>query len=159
MGRSITTRLVPAAVAVAMSVSLAGEAFAGPMPPPPARDGFASQIDAVKYVPKKKPVGRASRGGNPAAAAAIMGLFAAGIGAAIANSRREERYYYPPQPVYRRPYAPVYREPEYVYQRPAPVYVAPPPRQYYAPAPVYRQQAPVYRQREGIAPYGRNVVQ
>ena len=68
MVRSITTRLVPAAVAVAMSVSLAGEAFAGPMPPPPARDGFASQIDAVKYVPKKKPVGRASRGGNPAAA-------------------------------------------------------------------------------------------
>ncbi len=57
---------------------------------------------------------------------------ALGIGAAIANSRRQEEYY--PQPVYRPRYAPAY-QPDYYYEQPAPVYRAPQQRVYQAPPP------------------------
>jgi hypothetical protein len=90
---------------------------------------------------------RRHRGGNGAALAAIAGIAAIGIGAAIASSNRpwsreyenvDPRYGYAPARGYRGPYLPepgYVDEPEVVYE-PAPVYA---PRPVYQPRVMYAQ--------------------
>ncbi len=119
---------VSAAVAgTVLTFALASQAVAGPMMVTPSRDlGIQSNVTDVRYVAR-----RASRGGGGAAAAAAFGVLALGVGAAIANSQREQEYYpaYGGYPAYGYGY-------DYGYQ-PAPVYAAPPAYYYGAPQPRY----------------------
>jgi hypothetical protein len=88
-------RLAGALLGVVLSGALSVEAVAGPMSFTPARDLAVQPITTqIKYKAKKKHHARhhARRHGN-AAAAAMLGLFAAGVGAAIANSHRRDYYY------------------------------------------------------------------
>jgi len=116
------TRLVGALVGVALTGALSAEAVAGPMSVTPGRGlTVGSSLTDVKYTPKKKRVVRHVRRGGNRAAGAVLGLFAAGVGAAIANSRRYDYYdgypgYYYGGPAY-------YSGPRYYS---APRYYAPP---------------------------------
>ena len=105
--------------AAVLSFALVTDAVALPLNAASARDVEAqSLIIDIQY--NRRAV-RRGRGGNPGAAA-VLGLFALGVGAVIANNQRQQEYYptygYPaygyPEPVY------PYPESGYVYQR-APV--------------------------------------
>lgn len=94
-----------------LSLAVASQAVAGPMMATPSAElGLKSQITEVRSVHRRVARG----GGNGAGAAAVMGLFALGIGAAIANSQRET--YYESYPAYGYNYAPAYAQQPYYYE-------------------------------------------
>ena len=136
MLRTIKQRAVCAIFASLIGLSAGEVATAAPLSMPAASVlSPSAHIEQARYRPrpvKRRPVRRRHHGGNAGAAAAI-GVFGAVLGAAIANSQRDEDYY--PGPVYRG--APVYD--------PDPGYYEPNPGYGYEPAPVYRG-GPVYRE-------------
>jgi hypothetical protein len=93
-GSALTMPAVDMAVAAPLSVAPASVVQGGQM------------VEQIKYRPKRRVVRRHARGPNPAA---VLGVFGAVVGAAIANSRRDDDYYdgggyapgyYTPQPDY-----------------------------------------------------------
>lgn len=116
----LARRSFTAAVAGSLiSLVVASQAVAGPMMATPSTElGLKSNVTEIRSVHR-----RAARGGNGAAAAAVMGLFALGVGAAIANSQREA--YYESRPAYGYNYGPSYaygpayvEQPQYYYPQP-----------------------------------------
>ena len=142
MLRTIKQRAVCAIFASLIGLSAGEVATAAPLSMPAASVlSPSAHIEQARYRPrpvKRRPVRRRHHGGNAGAAAAI-GVFGAVLGAAIANSQRDEDYY--PGPVYRG--APVYD--------PDPGYYEPNPGYGYEPAPVYRG-GPVYPEQRVYRP-------
>jgi hypothetical protein len=105
-------RFAAAVAGSILSMAVAAQAIAGPMMVTPSQDlGVKSQVTEVRSVHRRAVRG----GGNGAAAAAVMGLFALGIGAAIANSQRETYYESYPHPAYGYSYGPAYAAPPAYY--------------------------------------------
>ena len=154
MLRIIRQRALCAVFASLIGLSTGEVATAAPLSMPAASVlSPAVHVEQARYKARpvqRRPVRRRRHGGNAGAAAAI-GVFGTVLGAAIANSQREEEYY--PGPVYRR--APVYD--------PDPGYYEPNPGYGYDPAPVYRgnpgyREQRVYRPRP-VQPQPRQVYQ
>ncbi|MHB2165954.1 hypothetical protein [Alsobacter sp. R-9] len=127
------------ATGVAAALALSAPAQAAPMGPV----GPAASVSAPGL-----PLVQVKNGRKAAGIAAIAGLTALGIGAAIASQNRGYYggggYYAQPSYGYAQPSYGYYGQPAYGYEE-APVVVEAPAYGYYAPAPVY------------VAPYGDDI--
>ncbi len=153
---SSNRRVACAFLAATLSFSTFGAANAGPLGVArPILTQTGPQIDQIRYRPHARHAFLRRHHRRGAGAAAVFGMFGAVLGAAIANSRREDDGYYgapvySPEPGYA-PDAGYYVDQPAVTYAPGPVYRS--------PGPVYQRRGPVYRQARPTYQAQRQVVQ